>query len=198
MRLGSPVGLGLVAVLFAGAGPAAAHDGTELGGFLAGFSHPFLGPDHFLAMVAVGVWGAFLGRPLILALPTIFPPVMAIGGVLGMVGAPVPPIELGVAISVVLLGAMIAAAVRAPIWVACALVAAFAVFHGYAHGLELPSSAEPAGYSLGFVVATGLLHLAGIGLGVMTGRPQGAKVVRAAGAGVAGAGLYFLYVAATG
>src|SRR5437868_6463682 len=127
MRLGAAqrvASAGLVGTyLLATAGPAFAHSGTGLpGGFLAGFMHPLSGFDHLLAMVSVGLWGAFLGRPLIVALPVIFPTVMAVGGLLAMLGAPSPPIELGIALSVVVLGALIAGAVSAPVWVASLIV----------------------------------------------------------------------------
>ena len=103
---------------------ALAHSSNTLaGGFIAGFAHPFSGLDHLLAMVAVGLWGAFLGRPLIAALPVIFPAVMALGALLAMLGVPPPPIELGIAVSVLVLGLAIAAAWRAPVWLACAIVA---------------------------------------------------------------------------
>ena len=126
-------------------GPALAHTGTGLaGGFKSGFLHPLTGFDHLLAMVSVGLWGAFLGRPLIVALPVIFPAVMAIGGVLGMLNVPLPPVEIGIAVSVLVLGVAIAGALRAPIWAASAIVAVFAIFHGYAHGKELPSAATPS------------------------------------------------------
>lgn len=183
----------MVLILAGIAVPAAAHSGTGLaGGFTAGFAHPFGGFDHLLAMVAVGIWGAFLGRPLIVLLPVIFPAVMALGGALGIVGVAVPPVEIGIALSVVVLGAMIALAVRAPIWLACALVAVFAVFHGYAHGQELPSAADPLGYSVGFVTATGLLHVAGIGIGGLNGRRWGTVVTRVLGALIAAAGAVFM------
>ena len=175
------------------ASPAAAHSGTGLpGGVAAGFMHPFSGFDHMLAMVAVGLWGAFLGRPLIVLLPVIFPAVMALGGALGIAGVPLPPVEIGIALSVLVLGAMIAGAVRAPIWLACSLVAAFAIFHGYAHGTELPSAADPIGYSLGFVLATGLLHVLGIGIGLINHRPGGVAITRSAGALIAACGAYFM------
>jgi urease accessory protein len=168
------------------AAPAAAHSGTGLpGGFLPGFLHPLTGLDHLLAMVAVGLWGAFLGRPLIYALPVIFPMMMVAGAELGMLGAPMPPVELGVAVSVLGLGAAIAAGWRAPVWAACSLVGIFALFHGYAHGRELPSAADPLGYSAGFVLATGMLHLSGIALGEVR--------ARGLGAGIALAGLWFLW-----
>ena len=175
------------------ASPAAAHSGTGLpGGVAAGFMHPFSGFDHMLAMVAVGLWGAFLGRPLIVLLPVIFPAVMALGGALGIAGVPLPPVEIGIALSVLVLGAMIAGAVRAPVWLACGLVAVFAIFHGYAHGSELPSAADPIGYSLGFVLATGLLHVLGIGIGLINHRPGGVAITRSAGALIAACGVYFL------
>lgn len=171
-----------------------AHTGTGLaGGFLSGFMHPFSGFDHLLAMVSVGLWGAFLGRPLIVALPVVFPTVMAVGGVLAMSNVPLPPVEIGIALSVLVLGGLIAAAVRAPVWAACLVVGLFAIFHGYAHGRELPSAADPVGYSVGFVLATGLLHVAGIGLGLLNDRPGGAVVTRSLGALIAASGVFFLY-----
>ncbi len=177
-------------------GPAEAHLGTGLpGGFASGFEHPFSGLDHLLAMVSVGLWGAFLGRPLVFLLPVIFPTVMAIGAVLAMFGCPSPPIELGIALSVLILGGCIALAVEAPIWVASLIVAAFALFHGYAHGRELPSAADPVGYSAGFVLATGLLHVLGIGIGTLNMRPGGMVVSRSAGGLIAIVGVWFLYEA---
>ena len=188
--------LSIVAAASASAVPAAAHTGTGLaGGFASGFLHPFSGFDHLLAMVSVGLWGAFLGRPLIVALPVIFPTVMALGGVLGIAGVSLPPVELGIAMSVLVLGAMIAGAVRAPIWLASLIVAIFAIFHGYAHGKELPSAADPVGYSAGFVLATGMLHVVGIGIGLIADRPGGAIVVRGLGGLVMLAGVWFLWVA---
>ncbi len=181
------------------ASPALAHSGTGLaGGFITGFLHPVSGFDHLLAMVAVGLWGAFLGRPLIVALPVIFPAVMAVGGILAMAGVPMPPVEVGIALSVLVLGAMIAFAVSAPIWLASLLVAVFAIFHGYAHGAELPSAADPVGYSLGFVLSTGLLHVVGIAIGLVADRPGGRKVVRALGAAIAAMGVFFMFQAVAG
>ena len=185
--------LGCIAAWLA-AGPALAHTGTGLpGGFVSGFIHPFSGFDHLLAMVSVGLWGAFLGRPLIIALPVIFPTVMAFGGVLGMANVPLPPVEIGIALSVLILGGLIAAAVRAPVWAACLVVGIFAVFHGYAHGRELPSAADPVGYSVGFMLATGMLHVVGIGLGLINERPGGMVVTRSMGGLIAATGVYFLY-----
>ncbi|QUD89806.1 HupE/UreJ family protein [Phenylobacterium montanum] len=176
------------------ASPAEAHTGTGLaGGFVSGFLHPLSGLDHLLAMVSVGLWGAILGRPLLVALPVIFPAMMAAGAALGMLNTPMPPVELGIAVSVLVLGAVIAFGARAPVWLACILVGGFALFHGYAHGRELPSAADPVGYSTGFVLCTGLLHVAGIGLGALNDRRDGAIMVRGLGGGIALAGMVFLY-----
>lgn len=178
------------------AAPASAHTGTGLpGGFVSGFLHPLSGFDHMLAMVGVGLWGAFLGRPLIVALPVIFPTVMAFGAFLGMQNVPMPPVEIGIALSVLVLGAVIAAKYRAPIWLACTIVAIFGLFHGYAHGRELPSAADPVGYAVGFVLATGMLHMAGIALGLLHLRPGGVALTRIMGAGIALCGIVFLYQA---
>jgi urease accessory protein len=194
--ISSVMPLALVLAALAAASPAQAHLGTGLpGGFVSGFVHPLTGFDHMLAMVSVGVWGAFLGRPLIVALPVIFPTVMAFGAFLGMAGVPFPPVEIGIALSVLLLGISIAGAWRAPVWAACVIVAVFGLFHGYAHGRELPSAADPIGFSVGFVLATGLLHVAGIGIGFLNEKPWGLAVTRSLGAFVAIAGLYFLAAA---
>lgn len=182
------------AALFAG--PTFPHDGAgRTDGFAPGFLHPLLGVDHLLAMVAVGLWGAFLGRPLVFLLPMIFPAVMAFGGVLGMAAVSAPPVEIGIAVSVLALGAAIAAAYKAPLWAASAIVAFFALFHGYAHGQELPEAADPIGYSVGFVLATGLLHVAGIALGLLNRRSWGEAVTRGVGALIAAAGVWFVLAA---
>jgi urease accessory protein len=174
--------------------PAAAHTGTGLpGGFVSGVIHPFSGLDHLLAMVSVGLWGAFLGRPLIYVLPVVFPAMMVVGAIMGMFVVPLPPVEIGIAFSVLVLGSCIALSVRAPVWAACLIVALFAVFHGYAHGRELPSAADPISYSAGFVLATGLLHVSGICLGLLNNRPNGVVATRSVGGVVAGLGAWFLY-----
>lgn len=168
------------------------------GGIASGFRHPFTGWDHLLAMVSVGIWGAFLKRPLIYALPIVFPLMMVAGAALGMFAVPIPSPELGVAASVLVLGSCIALAVRAPTLVACAIVAAFAVFHGYAHGVELPSAADPVGYSVGFVSATGILHVCGIGIGLLNERRHGLMVTRSMGAVIAAVGTCFVLQAVCG
>jgi urease accessory protein len=173
--------------------PAFAHVGDGLtGGFLGGFEHPLFGPDHVVAMVAVGLWGAFLGAPAIWLLPVVFPLVMAFGGALGILGVPVPGIEIGIAASAIVLGLMVALAARPPLWVAAVLVGAFAIFHGHAHGAELPPGADAVAYSVGFVVATGMLHLCGIAFGLLTRWSAGRLAVRAAGGAIAIAGAVFL------
>lgn len=158
---------------------------------MSGFLHPLSGFDHALAMIAVGLWGAILGRPLIVLLPIVFPLTMAFGGMLGIAGTPFPPVELGIAISVLALGLMVMLAVRASVILAATIVAAFALFHGYAHGQEAPSVADPVGYCVGFVLCTSLLHLVGIALGALKAFPKGMLVIRAAGAAIALSGLYF-------
>jgi urease accessory protein len=173
--------------------PAPAHSGTGLsGGFASGFIHPLTGFDHLLAMVSVGLWGAFLGRPLIYSLPFIFPLMMVCGAAIGMFCFRVPSVEVGVAASVLVLGGCIAMSIKAPVWLASLIVATFAVFHGYAHGRELPSAADPMGYSVGFVVATGLLHVLGIGIGWVNGLPRGILTLRSIGAAISCAGVWFL------
>jgi urease accessory protein len=174
--------------------PALAHTaGSTAAGFGAGFLHPLTGFDHLLAMVCVGIWGAELGMPAIWLLPIAFPLIMAFGGALGVVGVPLPAGELLVAISVVVLGALVAWARRMPIAAALAVVAVFAVAHGHAHGSELPGAADPIAFTVGFVMATGLLHLAGIGIGVLARWPRGIAAIRASGLMVALAGCYFVY-----
>jgi urease accessory protein len=172
--------------------PAFAHTGSGSGGFVGGFLHPVFGPDHVVAMVAVGLWGAFLGPPAIWLLPIVFPLVMAGGGVLGILGVPLPGVEIGIAISAIVLGLMVALAARPPLWVAAVLVGAFAIFHGHAHGAELPPGTDAVAFSVGFVVATGLLHLTGIAFGLLARWPAGRVTVRAAGGAIALAGLAFL------
>jgi urease accessory protein len=180
-------------------GVALAHTGEGVaGGFLSGFTHPIFGFDHVVAMVAVGLWGAFLGQPAIWLLPVVFPVVMAFGGLSGVLGVPLPGVEMGIALSAVALGAMVALALRPPLWVAAVLVGAFAIFHGHAHGTELPEAANPLAYGVGFVIATGLLHLSGIALGLLSRWPAGLQAVRVGGGAIACVGLYFLAGALTG
>jgi len=172
--------------------PALAHTGSISGGLLGGFTHPLFGPDHIAAMVAVGLWGAFLGPPAIWLLPIVFPLVMAVGGVLGILGVPLPDVERAIAGSAIVLGLAVALAQRTPLWFAASLVGFFAIFHGHAHGAELPAGSDAVAFSVGFVVATGLLHLCGIAFGLLARWPWGALAVRALGGVIAVAGVVFL------
>jgi len=165
----------------------------QAAGFLAGLAHPVSGLDHVLAMIAVGLWGAVLGLPAIWVLPVAFPLVMAVGGLMGLLGLPLPGVEVGIAVSAIVLGTMVLAEVRPPLWLAAAIVAFFAVFHGHAHGRELPEGTSALLYSLGFVVATGVLHAVGILIGVAHRWAAGRQIVRVAGGAVALAGLFFLW-----
>ena len=171
--------------------------GGEAAGLLAGLSHPVSGLDHVLAMVAVGLWGAQLGPPAVWLLPLAFPMVMALGGTLGLVGVHLPGVEIGIALSAIGLGAAVLFEAKPKLGVAAALVGFFAIFHGHAHGTELPPGANGLLYSIGFVVATGLLHLAGIGIGTIHRWPAGRTALRWTGALVALAGLAFLWKAVT-
>ena len=170
-----------------------AHDTAGVtGGFVSGFLHPILGWDHVVAMVAVGLWGAFLGNRAIWMLPVIFPLVMAFGGVLGVMDVSIPEVETGIALSAVVLGLMVAFKIRPPLWIAGIIVGAFAIFHGHAHGTELPNAANPLVYSFGFVLSTGLLHLSGIAFGLLVRWPAGKIAVQLCGGLIALAGIGFL------
>jgi urease accessory protein len=162
-------------------------------GFLTGFLHPISGLDHVLAMVAVGLWGAQLGLPALWILPVTFPIVMALGGFLGLLGVPLPGVEIGIAASAILLGAAVMTERRPPLYAAAALVGFFAIFHGHAHGTELPPGQSGLLYSLGFVVATGCLHAIGIAIGAIHRWPAGRIALRIAGGGVGLAELFFLW-----
>lgn len=168
-----------------------AHDAG--GGFASGFGHPWSGWDHILAMVAVGLWGAQLGSPALWLLPVAFPLVMAIGGFLGLVGLPLPGVELGIALSALLLGIMVALEARPPLWVATVLVGFFGLFHGHAHGTELPPGQNGVYYSMGFVIATGCLHGCGISLGLVHRWKAGRFGLRLAGAAIACMGAVFTW-----
>lgn len=150
------------------------------------------GADHLLAMFSVGLWGAQLGGRNVWALPITFPLIMVLGGILGIAGVPLPAIETGIALSIVVLGAAIALVWRPPEWLALTVIGLFAICHGYAHGAELPIAADPADFAIGFVIATGLIHLAGIAVGLGVSRALGERMVRIPGGLIAIGGLYFL------
>lgn len=173
--------------------PALAHAHTGAGsthGFVHGLEHPIFGLDHLLAMIAVGLWAAQTGGRALWAVPATFVGVMALGGALGMAGVAVPFIEPGILTSVLLLGLLIAFAVRLPLAASMALVAVFAVFHGTAHGAEMPTDASGLAYATGFLLATAALHAAGIALGFGIKRATPAPLTRFAGAAIAVAGAW--------
>lgn len=164
-------------------------------GFSHGFMHPLTGIDHVLAMMMVGVFAWQLGGRAIWLVPSTFVLVMAVGGALGVAGIGVPFVEVGIALSVIVLGASVAFRVKAPVAIAMAVVGLFAIFHGHAHGSEMPENAAGMAYGLGFMIATASLHLGGLGLGFLIGRigdKRGPVFVRATGAVAAVADLAIL------
>lgn len=174
---------------------ALAHEGSSLpyGSFVAGLAHPVLGIDHFLAMVSVGIVSAQIGGRAIWTVPGTFVTVMALGGVLGWLDVGLTSIEFGIAFSVLVLGIAIAADRKMPILAAMGAVAIFATFHGYAHGAEMPTVANPVRYALGFMTGTALLHIAGVLIGDISQHyARGKVLLRVAGAAIAGAGTWFL------
>ncbi len=162
-------------------------------GFLSGVRHPISGLDHVLAMIAVGLWGAQLGAPAIWVLPVAFPMVMAFGGMMGLLGIPLPGIEFGIAASMILLGAAVMFELRPPLALAAVLVGFFAIFHGHAHGTELPPGQSGLLYSMGFVIATGCLHGVGISIGLVHRWTWGQMFLRFAGAFIACVGVFFFW-----
>ena len=172
--------------------------GGEAVGFASGFWHPISGIDHILAMVAVGMWGAQLGAPAIWVLPVVFPMVMALGGTMGLMGVKLPGIELCIALSALALGFAVFREARPKLWISATIVGVFAVAHGHAHGTELPLGASGVLYSIGFVIATGLLHALGIGIGLVHRWTAGRVALRVAGAVVAMGGVFFLWKAISG
>jgi len=173
--------------------PLAAHEGGSAAGLLSGLYHPISGLDHVLAMIAVGIWGAQLGAPAIWVLPVTFPMVMALGGMLGLLGVTIPGAELGIGVSALILGVMVAMEAEPDLRLAAALVGFFAVFHGYAHGVELPEGQSGILYSIGFVASTGTLHAAGIALGLVHKWDWGKTTLRVAGGAIALAGVWFTW-----
>ena len=166
--------------------------GGEAHGLIHGFSHPIGGVDHILAMVTVGIFAANISGRALWAVPLTFMSFMLAGGALGIFGLPLPFVEVGVALSIIVLGVAVAAKWDWPVTAAMALVGLFAIFHGHAHGTEMPLDTSGVSYALGFVTATGLLHLAGIGIGLGIGAAsQGysQRISRAGGAAVAVAGI---------
>jgi urease accessory protein len=167
----------------------------EASGFLSGVRHPISGLDHVLAMIAVGLWGAQLGLPAIWVLPVAFPMVMALGGMMGLMGIPLPGTEYGIAASMILLGGVVLFELKPPLWVAAVLVSFFAIFHGHAHGTELPPGQDGLLYSMGFVCATGCLHGVGVSIGLVHRWTWGQMFLRLSGGFISAMGMYFLWKA---
>lgn len=163
--------------------------------FAGGFAHPLSGLDHLCAMIAVGLWAAQRGGRALWALPLAFVSVMSLGAVLGMGGITVPFAEQGIAASVLILGILIAAAMRLPMIASVSIVGLFAAFHGYAHGAEMPASVSGFNYGVGFIATTMLLHLTGIGLGLAAKKMATEKTLRYTGGALAACGLYLVFAA---
>jgi urease accessory protein len=174
----------------AAATPALAHTGLEhAASFSSSFLHPLTGPDHVLAMMAVGLWAGVNGGRAVWAWPVAFVSLMLVGGALGMMGITLPMVEPGILASVIVLGLLVLTAAHVPVVVGALLVGAFAILHGYAHGAELPTEAAAISYSAGFALATALLHAAGLGIAYLSAREGGTLIVRAAGGLVAACGV---------
>lgn len=172
-----------------------AHVGVgQTGGFMLGLAHPVTGLDHMAAMVAVGLWAAQRGGRGVWGVPLSFMMAMSVSGVIGAAGISVPFVEPGIGASVLILGLLIAAAVRIPLIACSVLVGLFAVFHGHAHGSEMPVMASGLTYGIGFILSTVLLHGCGIGLGLLSRRLAGAHLIRYAGGAAAAFGIY-LFIA---
>jgi urease accessory protein len=174
--------------------PAAqAHVGNhEIGGFVHGLQHPIGGLDHVLAMLAVGLWAAQLGGAALWSLPLAFVGVMVFGGILGMTGVTMPFVEQGILISDLVLGATVLFAARLPLAVSISMVGVLAIFHGYAHGAEMPNGVSGLEYAAGFVCSTALLHFVGLGSALLIKKLGQDRLVQVAGAGVLMGGLFLL------
>jgi len=169
-----------------------AHTGIgDTSGFVHGFGHPISGLDHVLAMAMVGVFAWQLGGRALWLVPMTFVGVMAVSGMLGAAGIGVPFVEIGIALSVVVLGAIVTFDVKAPIAAAVGVVGLFAMFHGHAHGAEIPDDAGGVAYAAGFMIATAILHLAGISTGFLIGTTD-KRLVRLVGGFITVAGVALL------
>ncbi|MBK9160520.1 MAG: HupE/UreJ family protein [Nitrosomonadales bacterium] len=170
-----------------------AHVGIgDASGFTHGFTHPFSGLDHVCAMLAVGLWAAQSGGRSVWVVPLSFVGVMAVGGMLPALGIALPFVEQGIVLSVLLLGVLIATAIRMPLWLSCGMVGLFALWHGHAHGAEMPALVSGMSYAVGFVLTTALLHIAGIAFGLGMQRLTREHAIRFAGTGIALCGVYLI------
>ncbi len=166
---------------------------TSAGSLVAGLTHPVLGPDHLLAMLSVGILSAQIGGRAIWTVPATFVAVMGAGGLLALLGASFSHTELGIALSLIALGIAIAAEQKLSMRIALFFVALFAVFHGYAHGAEMPQTARPILYAIGFLTGTALIHVVGVVIGDIAGHYQaGNAILRIGGGLIAVAGVFFL------
>jgi urease accessory protein len=165
--------VGAIALTLSIPSVASAHTGVgDPSGFLHGLAHPFSGLDHILAMVAVGLWAAQIGGKALWMLPSAFMMTMAASSIMGHFGLPLPGIEQGILASDFMLGLLLLFAARLPLAVSVGIVGILAIFHGYAHGAEMPSTASGLTYGIGFIISTAVLHLAGIGMGLAIDRYQ--------------------------
>lgn len=179
----------VVAFVLASAGAAAAHTGHgDTASFAHGFAHPLLGLDHLLAMIAVGLWAAQIGARALWLVPAAFVGVMAAGAAAAVSGLGLPVVEIGVVGSVLVLGVLVALAPRLPLWAPAAIVGLLALFHGHAHGTEMPEGASGLAYGIGFVLATATLHGVGLAMGLSATRLSGIAL-RAGGAAIAAGGI---------
>ena len=175
------------------AGAAQAHTGAGAShGFMAGFAHPVLGADHLLAMLAVGLWAAMLGGRARWLVPAAFVAVMIVGGALAMSAFGMPAVEVMILASVVALGSLVAMRRTASTAVCMAIVAGFALFHGHAHGMEIPAGVGALSYAAGFALATATLHGLGLSIGLLAGRLRDGMAVRIAGGTIAAAGVLLM------
>jgi urease accessory protein len=184
--------LAATAAFAVAASPAFAHTGIGGNGFVAGFAHPLFGMDHLLAMLGIGIWGAQLGGRASWMVPASFVGVMVLGAALALAGAPLAMVEFGIGGSVLAIGGLIAFGARLPLALAMGLAGLFALFHGHAHGTELPGFAHPAAYGAGFVLATALLHAAGFGIATVLRAPAMRLPLRLGGAAMAVVGGSYL------
>lgn len=189
----TPVTILFILVLLTGVQCAYGHvEQGQAAGMFTGLAHPWSGLDHILAMIAVGIWGAQLGVPALWVLPITFPMMMSLGAFMGLVGMPLPGIEIGIALSAIVLGIMVMAEIRLNLVITMVIVGVFALFHGHAHGTELPSGQNGLLYSIGFVTATGILHGIGILIGTLHRYRFGGYFLRACGAVISLMGFVFL------
>jgi urease accessory protein len=183
----------LIAAISSGA---EAHTGFTANGFTHGFIHPISGWDHILAMIAVGLWAAQLAssglKRAVWMVPLSFVSMMVVGGILGIAQFELPFVEQGILASVLVLGALVLAGVRLPISASAAIVGGFALFHGHAHGAEMPATSSGLAYALGFALATALLHASGIAFGLIAQRRLSSLALRVAGAAVTLGGVYLI------